>query len=178
MKRLFLLLLSPVLCLPISAQDQQFAHIGDLKLENGEVIRDCAIGYRTFGTLNPQKDNAVLFPTYLGGRSSDLAGRIGTGEMIDRGGLTCRWSFILAVKQQNATTDAIPKNLHSGHGQRRTQDAHRFAAPHACSRGHGFFYGRDAGIPVGGFLSAVHGQGCFHRRFAATYIVGHAALAH
>ncbi len=60
MKRmsLLLLLLAP-LCGALHAEDQQFARIGDLKLENGEVIRDCVVGYRTFGTENPQKSNVV-----------------------------------------------------------------------------------------------------------------------
>jgi len=37
------------------------AQIRGFKLESGEVIRDCAIGYRGFGTLNPGGSNAVLF---------------------------------------------------------------------------------------------------------------------
>ena len=84
MKRmsLLLLLLAP-LCAALHAEDQQFARIGDLKLENGEVIRDCVVGYRTFGIVNPQKSNVVVFPTYLGGRSADLASRIGAGKMVD-----------------------------------------------------------------------------------------------
>lgn len=45
-----------------AGQEQQTAHIGDLKLESGDVIRDCVIGYRTFGKLNAEKSNAVLFP--------------------------------------------------------------------------------------------------------------------
>ncbi|HEX3435409.1 MAG TPA: hypothetical protein VHT24_01480, partial [Pseudacidobacterium sp.] len=33
----------------------QYADLGDLKLENGSVIHDCKIGYRTMGTLNAAK---------------------------------------------------------------------------------------------------------------------------
>ena len=33
------------------AQEQKFANLGDFKLQNGGVIRNCRIGYRTFGTL-------------------------------------------------------------------------------------------------------------------------------
>jgi homoserine O-acetyltransferase len=51
------------------------AQIGDFKLETGEVIRDCAIGYRSFGNLNPGSSNAVLFPTAFGWRSAGLATR-------------------------------------------------------------------------------------------------------
>jgi homoserine O-acetyltransferase/O-succinyltransferase len=47
------------------------------------VIRDCTIGYRTFGTLNPDKSNAVLFPTAFGWRSAGLASRIGAGKLVD-----------------------------------------------------------------------------------------------
>src|SRR5205085_11444882 len=52
-------------------------------VESGEVIRNCVLGYRAFGTLNPQKSNVVVFPTFLGGRSADLAGRIGAGKLVD-----------------------------------------------------------------------------------------------
>ena len=34
-------------------QEQQTAQIGDLKLESGNVIRDCVIGYRTIGGEDP-----------------------------------------------------------------------------------------------------------------------------
>jgi homoserine O-acetyltransferase len=68
MKRvsLLLLLLAP-LCAALHAEDQQFARIGDLKLENGEVIRDCVVGYRTFGTENPQKATWWYFPRISAG---------------------------------------------------------------------------------------------------------------
>ncbi len=51
------------------AQDgeQQLAALGDLKLQSGGVIHDFHLGYRTFGTLNAAKSNAILWPTWLGG---------------------------------------------------------------------------------------------------------------
>jgi len=64
-------------------QEQQTAQIGDLKLESGNVIRDCVIGYRTFGSLNREKSNAVVFPTAFGWRSAGLASRIGPGKLVD-----------------------------------------------------------------------------------------------
>jgi homoserine O-acetyltransferase len=64
------------------AQEQQTARIGDLKLENGNVINDCVIGYRAFGSLNPDKSNAVVFPTAFGWRSAGLASRIGPGSWL------------------------------------------------------------------------------------------------
>ena len=49
--------------LPAAASDAQLARIGDLKLESGQVLRDCKVGYRTFGQLNAEKSNAVVFAT-------------------------------------------------------------------------------------------------------------------
>jgi homoserine O-acetyltransferase len=64
-------------------QEQQTARIGDLKLESGNVIRDCIVGYRAFGNLNQDKSNAVVFPTAFGWRSGGLASRIGPGKLVD-----------------------------------------------------------------------------------------------
>jgi hypothetical protein len=49
------------------AAEQQFARLGDIKLEGGGVIRDCVIGYRTFGTIRPDKSKC--------GRVSDVGRR-------------------------------------------------------------------------------------------------------
>ena len=67
----------------LAQSPQKFARLGDFKLENGEVIRDCVIGYRTYGKLNADKSNAMLFPTWFGGNSAGLAGLIGPGRMAD-----------------------------------------------------------------------------------------------
>ena len=51
---------------------QQIAHLDSCSLSNGQQIKDCRIGYRTFGTLNSARDNAVIMPSWLNGRSKDL----------------------------------------------------------------------------------------------------------
>src|SRR5580658_4250015 len=45
----------------------QMGNLGDFRLESGAVIRDCQAGYRTFGKLNAQRSNAVLFPSWFTG---------------------------------------------------------------------------------------------------------------
>ena len=47
-----------------SAQDLQFANIGDFRVPSGEIIHDCRIGYRTFGRLNSAASNAILMPIF------------------------------------------------------------------------------------------------------------------
>jgi homoserine O-acetyltransferase/O-succinyltransferase len=70
------------------------ADLGDFRLENGRVIKDCRLGYRTFGTLNKDRSNAILFPTWLSGTSEDLVtlGFIGPSKLAD----TSRY-FVIAV---------------------------------------------------------------------------------
>ncbi len=75
-----------LLCTFCSAQSSsrlQMGSIGDLKLESGEVIRDCKVAYRTFGALNANKDNAILVTTWFTGDSSAIIGLIGPGKFID-----------------------------------------------------------------------------------------------
>jgi homoserine acetyltransferase len=65
------------------AQTLQFAELGDFKVESGEVIHDCRIGYRTFGTLNSNKSNVVLFPTWALGTTEQLMSNVGPGKLVD-----------------------------------------------------------------------------------------------
>ena len=63
---------------------QQIAHLGTCPLQNGQVILDCRIGYRTFGTLDADQANAVLMPTWLNGRSDDLVPLFGSAASAHR----------------------------------------------------------------------------------------------
>jgi homoserine O-acetyltransferase len=90
---------------PLVAQDQQFAHLGDFKLESGEVIRDCRIGYRTFGKLNADKSNAILFPTWASGTTEQASSNFGSGKLID----TDKY-FVIAVDALSNGVSSSPSN--------------------------------------------------------------------
>jgi homoserine O-acetyltransferase/O-succinyltransferase len=62
---------------------QQFADLGDLKLRSGAVIHDFRLGFRTFGQLNAAKSNAILWPTWLGGKTQELVQFIGPDKVVD-----------------------------------------------------------------------------------------------
>ena len=62
---------------------QQFAGFGDFRLRNGSVIHDFRLGYRTLGKLNAEKSNAILWPTWLGGKSQDLLQFVGPSNVVD-----------------------------------------------------------------------------------------------
>ena len=96
------------------AQEQQFANIGDLKLRNGGVIRNCRVGYRTFGTLNRDKSNVVVFPTWAGGTTEQLKGSIGPGKLIDS-----TLYFVVAI-------DALSNGVSSSPSNSRLQPRMRF----------------------------------------------------
>jgi len=59
----------------------KFANIGQFKTQGGKTIQNCKLAYRTFGQLNADKSNAILFPTWFGGKSENLVSNAGT--MID-----------------------------------------------------------------------------------------------
>lgn len=46
--------------------------LGDFELESGATLTDAKLGYRTSGTLDAEKSNAILFPTWFTGTSEDL----------------------------------------------------------------------------------------------------------
>ena len=62
---------------------QQFAELGDFRLGNGSVIRDFRLGYRILGKLNAEKSNAILWPSWLGGKSQDLLQFVGPNNVVD-----------------------------------------------------------------------------------------------
>jgi pimeloyl-ACP methyl ester carboxylesterase len=62
---------------------QQFADLGDFRLRSGDVIKDFRLGYRTLGQLNPSKSNAILWPTWLGGKTENLLQFVGPGKVVN-----------------------------------------------------------------------------------------------
>ena len=85
----------------------QFAKLGNYTLENGHIIRNCRMAYRTFGVLNSAKSNAILFPTWLAGTTKDLIdlGLIGPGKLADSSKY-----FIVAVDAFGNGVSSSPSN--------------------------------------------------------------------
>ncbi len=112
-KRRFLaILLFPVfVCGAARAQSnaaegaQQFAELGDLKLHGGGAIHDFRIGYRTLGKLNADRSNAILWPTWLGGRTEDLLPFVGPANVADTGKY-----FVILVDSIGNGASSSPSN--------------------------------------------------------------------
>ena len=103
--KLFLLVIVVLPSIIAHAQEQQFAKLGDFKLESGEVIKDCRVGYRTFGTLKADKSNVVLFPTWAGGTTEQLKSNIGPGRVVDD-----TTFFVVAVDALGNGVSSSPSN--------------------------------------------------------------------
>ena len=94
--------------------DQQIASIGDLRLESGEIIRDCKIGYRTLGTLNAKKSNVIVMPTWFDGTSAGLLDYevIGPGKVADSNKY-----FVIAIDALGNGVSSSPSNSPSQSGK-------------------------------------------------------------
>ena len=97
----------------IAQEGQRFADLGTCTTTRGETIRDCRIGFRTFGRLNARRDNAVLVPTWHGGRSETMTFILGPDRWVD----TTRWFAILMDKPGNGVSIS-PSNSRSQPGRR------------------------------------------------------------
>src|SRR3984885_15606628 len=83
-RRCFVLLAAVVYLAAASyAQEQKFAELGDFKLVSGEVLKNCRVGYRTFGKMNADRSNLVVLPTWAGGTTEQLKDNVGTGKLIN-----------------------------------------------------------------------------------------------
>ncbi len=57
--------------------------LGDFQLTCGLTLPKATLGYTTHGALNSAKDNAILFPLFLGGAPAALEIWIGEGRALD-----------------------------------------------------------------------------------------------
>lgn len=87
---------------------QKIAALGDFRLQSGAVVQDFRIGYRTLGKLNADKSNAILWPTWLGGKSEELLQFIGPGNVVDSSKY-----FVVLVDSMGNGVSTSPSNSSS-----------------------------------------------------------------
>ena len=81
------------------------AALGDLRLENGETIRDFELSYVTHGALNAARDNVILVTVSLTGNHHRLDFLIGPGKALD----PQRW-FIVCIDPIGNGLTTSPSN--------------------------------------------------------------------
>jgi homoserine O-acetyltransferase/O-succinyltransferase len=57
--------------------------LGDVVLQHGATLRDAHLAYKTYGTLNADKSNAIVYPTWYSGRHTDNEWLIGTDKALN-----------------------------------------------------------------------------------------------
>lgn len=86
--------------------------IGPLDLEEGGTLESCKLAIATHGTLNEQKDNVILIPTWYSGTSKiweDVY--IGEGRALDP-----TKYFIIAINQIGSGLSSSPNNTEGAQG--------------------------------------------------------------
>ncbi|MDX6240151.1 MAG: homoserine O-acetyltransferase/O-succinyltransferase, partial [Kribbellaceae bacterium] len=63
--------------------DHEIFDLGDAVLQGGATLRDAKLAYKTYGELNADKSNAIVYPTWYSGRHWDNEWLIGEGMSLD-----------------------------------------------------------------------------------------------
>jgi homoserine O-acetyltransferase/O-succinyltransferase len=94
---------------PAVQGDYALFELGNLVLESGETLRGAKLAYRTFGTLNAAKSNAILVTTWFSGTGKVMQDvYVGAGHALD----PARY-FIVIVDQLGSGVSSSPQNTHA-----------------------------------------------------------------
>ena len=91
--------------------DYEIFDLGSLTLQCGLTLPAAHIAYKTYGTLLPDKSNAVLYPTSYGAHHSDIDWLIGPDRILDPE----RYFIIIPNKFGNGLSSS-PSNLAEPYG--------------------------------------------------------------
>jgi homoserine O-acetyltransferase len=96
---------------PPADGQQQYVDLGACKLAGGGEVTSCRLGYRTWGTLNAEHSNAVLFPTWFSGTSGNIQDWLGADKLVDP-----ERYFVIAVDALGDGVSSSPSNSARQHG--------------------------------------------------------------
>lgn len=63
--------------------DYEIFDLGEVALQSGATLRDAKLAYKTYGTLNANKSNVIVYPTWYSGQHYDNEWLIGEGMALD-----------------------------------------------------------------------------------------------
>jgi homoserine O-acetyltransferase/O-succinyltransferase len=94
--------------------DYELYDLGDVTLQGGATLRDAKLAYKTYGELNSDKSNAIVYPTWYSGRHWDNEWLIGEGMALDPG----KW-FIIVPNMLGNGLSTSPSNTPPPYNQAR-----------------------------------------------------------
>ena len=66
----------------IATQEGTYS-LGDFPLQNGSMLRQAKLSWRTHGTLSTKKDNVIVYPTSYAAQTPELTWLIGSDSILD-----------------------------------------------------------------------------------------------
>lgn len=63
--------------------DYEIYPLGDVELQSGHILPNASLAYKTYGTLNAARSNAIVYPTWFAGLHTDNEWLIGPGKALD-----------------------------------------------------------------------------------------------
>ena len=63
--------------------DYEIFQLGNVVLQHGATLRDAYLAYKTYGKLNADNSNVIVYPTWYSGRHTDNEWLIGKGMALD-----------------------------------------------------------------------------------------------
>ena len=64
-------------------RDFQVFEAGNVPLQSGRTFRNMTIAYKTFGVLNDDKSNVIVYPTSYSAQHYDTQFMVGDGAALD-----------------------------------------------------------------------------------------------
>lgn len=90
----------------MSWETQQGSYeVGDLPLQKGGVLQAAQLSWKAHGTMSPERDNVILYPTSFGVHHTDVEWLIGPDGVLD----PARW-FIVMVDMFGNGLSSSPSN--------------------------------------------------------------------
>jgi len=104
-KQVLVLFLIFSIGLSFSQTSIQKSRIGDLKLDNGDLIKDCSLGYSTWGKPDKDSTNIFVLLTWFGGFSSDYNFATSPGKWAD----STKY-YVIAIDALGNSISSSPSN--------------------------------------------------------------------
>ena len=96
----------------LTPRDHAIFHLGPTVLQSGLTLPQAHIAYKTYGRLNAENSNAILYPTSYGAHHTDIDWLIGPGRVLDP-----EAHFIVIPNQFGNGLSSSPSNLAEPYGQ-------------------------------------------------------------
>jgi homoserine O-acetyltransferase/O-succinyltransferase len=92
--------------------DYEVFALEDCTLQAGGMLPDARLAYKTYGALDAERSNAIVFPTHYSGVHTDNEWLIGAGKALDPG----RY-FIIVPNMLGNGLSSSPSNTPAPHGK-------------------------------------------------------------